>query len=151
LSSDIIVVEKALLRSEAFRSLSGAAMTVYFDFRMKCRIKIMKQRNGRQKERVILNNGALEYSYSEAEKKGITRSRFMRAIDALVERGFIDIAHSGSGGRKGDKSLYGISERWRKFGTPDFVCAGRPRDRRQGRGFQKGNEYWKKCNHRCQK
>ena len=143
-ASTIIVVERALLKSKAFRELNGAAKTVYFDFLMKCRVKSMKPKTSRKRERVILNNGELEYCYSEAEKRGITRPRFMRAIDALVERGLIDITHSGSGGRKGDKSLYGISERWRKFGTKDFVPGKRPTDKRGGRGFQKGHQLWKK-------
>ena len=115
--SDIIVIERELLKSEAFRELPGASQTVYWDFRMKCRVKNMQVKKGRKKERVILNNGELEYCYSEAEKRGISRPRFMRAIDALVKRGFIDIAHSGSGGKKGDKSLYAISDRWKKFGN----------------------------------
>ncbi len=144
MSSDIIVIEKELLKSDAFRDLPRAAYTVYMDFRMKCRITTVKGRSGRKKERIILNNGELEYCYSEAEKNGITRPRFMKAIDALVERGLIDIAHSGSGGRKGDKSLYGISERWRLFGTKDFIPAKRAKDNRQGRGFQKGHNYWKR-------
>ena len=141
--ADIIVLEKPLLKSDAFRELSGAAKTVYLDFRMKCRVKGMKGPSGRKNGRVILNNGEIEYCYSEAEKRGITRSRFMRAIDALVERGLIDITHSGSGGRKGDKSLYAISDRWQKFGTDDFVSGRRPKDKRGGRGFQKGHGYWK--------
>lgn len=144
MSTGIIVIEKELLRSEAFRGLNGTAKTVYFDFLMKCRVKAMKRKAGRKKERVILNNGEIEYAYSEAEKRGLPRKRFMRAIDALVEGGLIDIAHSGNGGRKGDKNLYAISERWRLFGSGDFIHAERSRDTRQGRGFQKGNEYWKK-------
>ncbi len=138
MASDIIVIERALLKSKAFRSLSGSAKIVYFDFRMKCRIK-----GGGKKKRVILNNGEIEYCYSEAEKKGLTRSTFMRAIDELVSKGLIDIAHSGSGGKKGDKSKYGISERWRRFRTSDFVTATRPKDQRSGRGFKSGNEHWR--------
>lgn len=144
MSSDIIVIERELLKSEAFRDLSGAAKTVYLDFRMKCRVKSMKFKGGRKKERVILNNGEIEYCYSEAEKKGITRPRFMRSIDTLVERGLLDIAHSGSGGRKGDKSLYAISDRWQRFGTGNFVPGQRPKDKRGGRGFRKGHQHWKK-------
>ncbi len=143
MSSDIIVIEKQLLKSEAFRDLSGAAKTVYLDFRMKCRVKTMKGKNGRRGGRVILNNGEIEYCYSEAEKRGITRPRFMRSIDSLVESGLIDIAHSGSGGKKGDKSLYAISGRWQKFGTDDFVPGQRPKDKRSGRGFQKGHKLWR--------
>jgi hypothetical protein len=142
--SDIIVIERELLKSKAFRELNGTAKNVYFDFRMKCRVKGMK-RSGRKKEHVILNNGQLEYCYSEAETKGITRPSFVTALDALVRRGFIDIEKQGEGGRKGDKSLYAISERWRKWGTDEFEYAERRKDLRQGRGFA---AYWKKRKHR---
>jgi DNA-binding PadR family transcriptional regulator len=96
---------------------------------------------GKRKEHVILNNGKIEYTYSEAEKRGISRATFMRAIDTLVQRGFIDITHSGSGGKRGDKSLYAISERWMNWGKDEFEEATRPKDTRQGRGFAR---YWKK-------
>jgi len=142
--SDIIVIERELLRSAAFRQLNGTAKTVYFDFLMKCRVKTHKPRSGRKRERDILNNGELEYTYSEAEKRGLPRKRFMRSLDALVENGFIDISHSGNGGRKGDKNLYAISDRWLLFGTEDFISAKRSKDNRQGRGFQKGNVYGRK-------
>ena len=143
-TSDIIVVERALLKSEAFRSLSGTAKTVYFDFCLKCRVKSIARKHGRKRERVILNNGEIEYTYSEAEKKTpkIIRSSFMRALDSLVERGFIDIEHSGSGGKKGDKNKYAISERWRKWGNADFIESSRPKDTRKARGFKSGDGHW---------
>lgn len=148
MTSPIIVVERGLLKSEAFRCLNGTSKTVLFDFLMKCRVKGRKIKPGRKSERVILNNGELEYTYSEAEKKNPTISRpaFMRSLDTLIGKGFIDVAHSGSGGKKGDKSLYGISDRWRAWGTDDFISAHRPKDNRNGRGFA---VYWKKrkCNH----
>jgi len=150
MTSEIIVVERALLKSEAFRCLNGTSKTVLFDFLMKCRVKGRKVKPGRKSERVILNNGEIEYCYSEAEKRGTPRSNFMRALDELLKKGFIDIAHSGSGGKKGDKSLYAISDRWRAWGTDDFISAKRPNDNRQGRGFKPGNEYWKR-KHGCQK
>jgi len=145
-TSEIIVVERALLKSGAFRSLSGTAKTVYFDFRMKCVVKSYAPKPGRKRVREILNNGEIEYTYSEAEKKKprIHRSSFMRALDSLIERGFIDVEHSGSGGKKGDKSKYAISERWRNWGTANFKEVSRPKDIRSGRGFQTGNEHWKK-------
>ncbi|MBW2709179.1 MAG: hypothetical protein JRD04_07860 [Deltaproteobacteria bacterium] len=93
---------------------------------------------------MILNNGELEYTYSEAEKRGLPRATFMRAIDTLIEHGFLDISHSGGGGKKGDKSLYAISDRWLLFGTENFIPAKRSKDNRQGRGFQKGNVYGRK-------
>lgn len=142
--SDIIVIERELLNSKVFRSPRATAKDVYFDFRMKCRIRKTKARPGRKSERVILNNGEIEYCYSEAEKKGIPRSTFMRALDELIAKGFIDVTHSGSGGKKGDKSKYAISDRWSEWGTDKFIGKCRPKDNRRGRGFQRGNELWKK-------
>jgi len=59
----------------------------------------------------------------------------MRALDELVEKGFIDITHSGSGGIKGDKSLYAISDRWKDYGKSNFKPMKRQKDSRKGRGF----------------
>lgn len=146
MSSPVVVIERDLLKSPAFRQLNGTAKTVFFDFLMKRKIKMHARRRGKRKEPIILNNGELEYTYAEAERKGIPRASFMRAIDTLVEYGFIDITHSGSGGKKGDKSLYAISERWRLWGTSDFHKMTRPKDKRKGRGFA---IYWQR--HRYQK
>lgn len=143
MASDIIVVERELLKSRAFRELNGTSKTVFFDFLMKCKVKGIKGQPGRKRERVILNNGEIEYCYSDAEKRGIPRASFMRALDVLIGKGFIDCYHSGSGTRKGDKSLYGISERWRKYGSENFIEAKRQKDIRQGRGFA---GYWKNRN-----
>lgn len=140
---DIIVVERELLKSKAFRTLNGTAKIVFFDFLMKCKVKGIKAKQGRKSGRIILNNGELQYTYAEAQKKEppITRPAFTRALDNLIEHGFIDVMHSGVGGKKGDTSLYGISERWRKYGTEDFKKVSRPKDTRQGRGFA---VYWKR-------
>ena len=135
MSSDIIVIEKKLLKSKAFRSLNGNAKTIYFDFFMKRRITKTKARPGRKSERVILNNGEIEYCYSEAEKEGLTRPVFQRALDALIEKGLIDIAHLGLGGPARDKSKYAISNRWRAYDTPEFNRKIRQKDIRRGRGF----------------
>ena len=138
----IIIVEKELLKSNAFRGLSGTAKTVYLDFLMKRKIKGVKAKQGRQSGHIILNNGELVYTYAEAEHKApsISRKAFMTALDSLISRGLIDVHHSGAGGKKGDKSLYGISERWHDFGTDKFISASRPKDKRQGRGWA---VYWK--------
>jgi DNA-binding PadR family transcriptional regulator len=141
MASNKLYLERDLLKSEVFRSLGRTGMIVYFDFRMKCKVQPLKRKRGRQTAWTIINNGELEYTYSEAEKKGISRSRFMRALDELIEKGLIDITHSGAGGVKGDKSTYRISERWREWGSDRFVPKARSRDIRGGRGFA---AYWKK-------
>ena len=140
-----IGIERELIKSEAFRSLNGPAIIVLLDFMMKVRKKPVKHHG--EKSWMILNNGELRYSYAEAQDKGITRPRFTRALDDLIDHGFIEIAHSGSGGKKGDLSLYSMSDRWRDYGTDKFIPATRPKDARGGRGF---SAYWqkKKSNHR---
>jgi len=78
----------------------------------------------------ITNNGEIVFSYSEAQKKyGLTKRRFRDALDKLIELGFIDIAHHG-GGLMGDCTLYAISERWRNYGTHEFIQETRPKDNR---------------------
>lgn len=132
---DIIVIERDLLKSEAFRTLNGQQKTVLFDFMMKRQIKQVRMSGG-VKVPMIMNNGQIQYTYKEALKRGITRRAFALAIDRLIEHGFIDIAKQGSGGKQGDVSLYSISERWRKWGTSEFDSGrARVKDTRQGRGF----------------
>ena len=131
MSSDILVIEKELLNSAVFRSLSSTAMIIYLDFLQRRQMKKI----GRKKKLIILNNGELIYTYGEAEKRGFTRTRFARAIDELVQKGFIDIAHAGNGYNK-DCTLYSISERWRAWGTENFIQKNRPKDTRKGETFR---------------
>jgi len=132
--SDNIWFPRRLFKSEAWRTLTNTSMAVYGDFKCRCRIQGLKHK-GRRKEWIISNNGELVYTYDEALKKDITKARFARAITELVEHGLIDITHSGAGGRKGDVSLYAISDRWKYYGTDQFELKTRKKDKRQGRGF----------------
>jgi len=134
-SSTHFALEKNLVRSKAFQFLSGSSIKVYLLFCLKRQMQNLQTKKGKRDNWVIKNNGEIEFSYSEAETKGFIRSTFMRALTELIEKGFIDLIHSGSGGKKGDKSKYAISQRWRKYGTPEFESKTRLRDTRQGRGF----------------
>lgn len=139
-----IRVETRLLKSKAFRTLTGTAKTVCLDFLMK---RQMVKKKGKW---LLTNNGIIEYTYSEAEKQGIKRQAFQHAIDALIARGFIDINKAGSAYAKGKTTLYSISKRWQHW-NPDeqvrkqkgFKEERRPKDSRGGRGFKKGPEHWK--------
>lgn len=95
------------------------------------------KRSKRSDEWIIKNNGEIVYPYSEAEHKGIGRREFRNAIDELTEKGFLDIAHQGSGGRSGDMTMYFIDDRWKDYGTSSFRPAKNPRrkDPRKGRGW----------------
>jgi len=139
-----IRVDTRLLKSVAFRTLTGTAKTVYLDFLMKRQMEKIKGKWH------LINNGVIEYSYSEAESKGIKRQAFQQAIDALITRGFIDINMAGSAYAKGRTTLYSLSKRWQHW-HPDehvrkqkgFKEVRRPKDTRSGRGFRKGKEHWK--------
>ena len=129
-----VVIDADLVLSRAFLNLTGVSPQVYLLFLRRRRLVKL----GRQgKERwVIENNGEIVFPYAEAENKfGITRPRFQRAIDQLVEHGFIDIAHPGGGMMK-DVSKYTISTRWLDYGTSRFIEKQRPKDTR-GLGFKK--------------
>ena len=128
--------EKDLLRSSAFRSLKKWSLLVYLDLLRKRQMDKVKSIK-RSDSWVIRNNGEIVYPYSEAEKKGIGRREFRNAIDELIEKGFLDITHQGTGGRAGDMTRYFIDDRWSKFGTSEFQSAKnlRKKDTRKGRGW----------------
>ncbi len=141
----IICFDKDLLRSDAFRSLSKWSFLAYMDFLRKRQMEQVKNKK-RSTEWVIKNNGDIVYPYVEAEKKGIGRREFRNAIDELLEKGFLDITHQGSGGRSGDMTTYLIDDRWKDHGTTSFRPAKKPRkkDSRKGRGWAAFNANKKK-------
>lgn len=129
-----IVIDAGLVSSKAFLNLTGIAPQVYLLF-LKRRRMVKLGKAGKEKW-VVENDGEIVFPYAEAEDKfGISRPRFQRAIDQLVEHGFIDIAHLGGGTGK-DVSKYAISTRWQHYGTNSFIQKHRQKDTR-GFGFKK--------------
>ena len=123
-----------MILSPAFRKLNGRAMEVLLLFLYR-RQWSLPSRKGKW---YTTNNGEIVFPYKEAKKRfKIPKSSFARAIDNLIEYGFIEIAHLG-GGLIGDCTRYSISERWRKYGTDSFVRKKRPKDTR-GFGFTAKN------------
>jgi len=129
-----VFLEPDLIQSKAFRELSGTATKVLIWFLRRRRMsKVGRQGKGKW---VIENNGEIMFTYTEAQKKyGITKPRFQRALDELIEKGFLDINHHG-GGMVKDATTYFISERWRDYGTDKFIIKTRPKDSR-GLGFSR--------------
>ena len=107
--SPVIVLDRALVTSDAYLSLGGFSPQVLMLFY--CRRRLAKLgRKGKQRW-VCVNANEIEFTYLEARKKfGITNSRFTRAIDDLIAKGFIEIVHHGGCYQK-DKTRYGLSER----------------------------------------
>ena len=137
MATKVIVFDRSLPRSEAFRSLSRWGMLVCLDFLGKRRMQPVK-RKGRRDEWEITNNGDIVYPYKEAMHRGINPTQFRDAIDDLIEKGFLDINHQGSGGRAKDMTTYVIDTRWKYYGTTAFKPAKNPRikNTKQGQGFE---------------
>lgn len=137
--SDVIVLKMCLVKSPVWFSLGGIAKAVYLLFRTKCRMGRPPGKPGKRKW-IILNNGELVFTYREAKSKyKITASRFRRALDELIEKGFIDVEATGMGVHK-VATEYAISDRWRDFGTPAFRQAKRPAPSIKNPGFKRGNK-----------
>jgi hypothetical protein len=124
-------IQRELLKSRAWLALRGIAPQVYGLFRLRVQVhKVNRDHKGKRSPYVIVNNGEIVFSYREAERDfGITAPRFRRALGKLVDKGFLDVAHTG-GGLEGDCTKYGISERWRDYGTREFKAAALPQGRR---------------------
>jgi len=137
LSDNIVCLDKGkLVKSKAWLSLRGIAPQVYILFL--CRRKIGKIGKTGHKRKVCTNYLDLRFTYIEAEKKyNITATRFRRAIDNLIKNGFLDIVKQG-GQLYHQEAVYGLSDRWEKFGTNEFEHKERPKGFKIGyRGARK--------------
>jgi len=127
-----VYVERELIDSSAFMDLGGKSPQVLMLFLAKRRMERVPV--GGDRKWSCTNNGEIEFTYAEAEKRGLSRKQFARALDDLIDRGFVDITHHGGGLLK-DASTYALSDRWRKWGTSEFEEKTRPKDNRR-LGFQ---------------
>lgn len=115
-----IVTQREFLMSKAWHDLSGKATQVFFLFRMKCKMEDLNKKKGKEKW-VATNGRELVFPHREAKNKyGYSLREFARAVDNLIKNGFIDIVEHGVGTAR-KCTIYGISERWRKYGTTEFV------------------------------
>jgi hypothetical protein len=108
-----------LLRSEAYKSLDHASsvklLTWFFEKR-----KVERDKTSRKgKNRWIEHRDPVQFTYDEARCRGLTNYKFSRALKELHAKGFIDVVKHGTG-LQGDSSTYLLSDRWEKYGTPDF-------------------------------
>jgi hypothetical protein len=133
-SRDVLWIPRRMHRSPAFRRLTSIQIFVLVEFLYRRKLAQI----GPRKEWVVENNGEIIFTYLEAKEKfKVSRSTFKRAIDQLVNLGFIEIAHHGGGMLK-DYSKYGICERWKEYGKKEFIEKSRQKDTRK-LGFTKKN------------
>jgi len=103
INGSFTVLEHNLKESNAFKDLSIYAKWLYMEFG--CRF------HGDNRKNIIL-------TYQEA-KSIMAVNTFIRARNQLIERGIIDVIKRG--GLEKQPMIYGLSDRWKKYGTKDFV------------------------------
>ena len=111
-----VYIERDILESDAYWSLTGAAPQVYMVFLMK---RILSDKAfGKDKARIVVNNGEITYTFIEAWKNHrIPKSTFLRARDQLIKVGFIEIADDGGCHHT---TKYAISNNWRNYPEQTF-------------------------------
>ena len=103
-------IEREMFESEAYLSLTGFAPQLLTLILAK-RQFIKQGRKGKEK-RVCVNCDKLNVTYTEFKNRyGITQPRMTRAIDQLLEKGFITIVYPGGMYRQ-DKAVYELSDNW---------------------------------------
>ena len=122
-------LEREVIESAAFRALTATAIRVFLAFRLKIRKRKVARRW------VDTNHDELEFPYKEAVARWeIKPWTFRDARDRLIDVGFLDIVETGGGLFK-CKTIYALSDRWRKYGTAAFRKVTREKDSRHI-GFQ---------------
>jgi len=109
--------------SEAYRVLTRIEIDVLNIFMLKRQVRKVngKRRNKNKPEYEVINAKRISFLYSEAASCGINKNSFTRSLDHLLFLGFIDITHPSEGNH--DPTLFGISDRWRLFGTSCHIPA----------------------------
>ena len=103
-------IERERLESEAYLSLNGFAPQLLTLILLKRQFE-NHGRKGKQK-RICVNCDKLNVTYSEFYNKyGVTQPRMTRAIDQLLEKGFLSIVYPGGTYRQ-DKAVYALSDNW---------------------------------------
>lgn len=124
-------IERDLFNSKAFINLTGFAPQLLILFYAKRQFENTGGKSGKKK-RICLNHDNLTFTQIEAKKTyGVNSPRFLRAIDQLLEKGFIKIIHYGGAYQK-DKTIYGLSENWRLW-QPGMIV-----EERKKRTVQRG-------------
>ncbi len=102
-----------MLTSAAWQALTVYEQSLYLAIKGKYR---GLNRNGQD------NSRDLSFTYEEGIVL-MSKTRFIKAIDRLIETGFIDLVRHLPQGR--EPTIYGLSARWHAYGMPEFKEAKR--------------------------
>ncbi len=105
IDGDFSYIEHNTINSEAWKGLKAHTKWLYFEYKLRW--------YGNNTRNIIL-------TYKEA-KKIMSIDTFINDRKLLIERGFIDIIERG--GLEKQPMIYGLSNRWKKYGTKDFIKA----------------------------
>jgi hypothetical protein len=96
-------IEQKLVDSEGFKDLKAHTKWLYVEFRLRYR-----------------GNNSRDITLTQKEAKKIMRIETFRAdYKKLIELGFIDLIKCG--GFYKEKHIFGLSNRWKKYGTKGFI------------------------------
>ena len=98
-------IEHRILKSEAMEGLKASTKWLYFEFKYRFYGD---------------NDHSIIFTYKEA-KEIMSESAFIKSRNQLIERGLIDVIRRG--GLEKQPTIYGLSDRWKRFGTKDFIKA----------------------------
>jgi len=96
-------IEHKIINSEAWKGLKAHTKWLYFEFKLRW--------YGDNTKNII-------FTYQEANKI-MSINTFINDRKLLIERGFIDLIKRG--GLEKQPMIYGLSNRWKKYGTNDFI------------------------------
>lgn len=113
-----------IIYSRAFKEImsSGSAITAL----MRCYQKRKwDDSRGRKKKKTVYLNEPFIFPYKEMKALwGIKTTTHWKNMNRLIEVGFLDLDYQGGWYQKNERtkdfSRYKLSERWRKYGTPEF-------------------------------
>ena len=74
---------------------------------------LLSKRVGKEKVWVIENNGEIQFTYKDADKRSISRDLFRHAIDQLLNRGIINA-------KPGNPLKIELINNWEKYDKNDF-------------------------------
>lgn len=117
------LLKSDLVLSPAYKALKESGLRVLNIFLLRQPMEKVGAKEWAPKQ----TENEIKFTYTNANKLlDFTDPRFTRAIDDLIEKGFIDLRYQG-GGAEGDHSLYVLSDMWKHFGTDQFKVRPRPK------------------------
>jgi len=109
--------------SNAFKKIKRSGSIIVTLMRCLQKRKWKFEGKSRNKKMVYLDEGFI-FPYAEAAFLDIGTTQHWKNINKLIEVGFLDVVHQGGWYQKHERdrdySVYKLSERWRKYGTPEF-------------------------------